>query len=445
MSATADLVAFVRLGQIAARTQESDGNRPRCHAFWSHRRVLSCVLVTSSRGVRRRALVPALVRYGEDPRKAASSRPRPLSLQNRPRHPTRAAGGTSDRRVRHHAARMRAVTFQAPGEVRVDERPDPELTSRDDAIVRIEASGICGSDLHIYHGRVKIEPGFTIGHEFVGTVLAAGDDVTRVTVRRPGARLLPLRLRHVLLLPARHLPQVRPHAGLRPRRTPRRSPGHAGRARARADGEHDAAAGPRGRLRRGRAVRRRRDGHRLPRGRRGDIAPGDSVAVLGLGPVGLCAVQVALAAGAVPGVRDRLRAAAARDRRERSARRPVHLTEEKPRDVVRAAHRRARRRRRDRRRRAPRRASTSRSALPARPERSSRSACTPSRAQVHMGLIWIKALTLKSGHANVIGHVDRVLGDAPGRVRSTRRRSSRTTCRSTTPPRRTRSMTAVKR
>ena len=63
---------------------------------------------------------------------------------------------------------MRAVTFQAPMEVRVDERPDPEFESRDDAIVAIEASGICGSDLHIYHGRVKMEPGFTIGHEFVG-------------------------------------------------------------------------------------------------------------------------------------------------------------------------------------------------------------------------------------------------------------------------------------
>src|SRR5690348_11442497 len=82
---------------------------------------------------------------------------------------------------------MRAVTFQAPFEVRVDERPEPELESRTDAIVAIEASGICGSDLHIYHGRVKIEPGFTIGHEFVGTVLAAGDDVTAV---KAGDRVL---------------------------------------------------------------------------------------------------------------------------------------------------------------------------------------------------------------------------------------------------------------
>ena len=51
---------------------------------------------------------------------------------------------------------MRAVTFQAPGDVRVQERSDPQLEARDDAIVAIEASGICGSDLHIYPGRVQI-------------------------------------------------------------------------------------------------------------------------------------------------------------------------------------------------------------------------------------------------------------------------------------------------
>src|SRR5579884_837583 len=82
---------------------------------------------------------------------------------------------------------MRAVTFQAPRSVRVEERAEPELVARDDAVVAVEASGICGSDLHIFHGRVKIEPGFTIGHEFVGTVLAAGDNVTRV---KTGDRVL---------------------------------------------------------------------------------------------------------------------------------------------------------------------------------------------------------------------------------------------------------------
>jgi threonine dehydrogenase-like Zn-dependent dehydrogenase len=51
---------------------------------------------------------------------------------------------------------MRAVTFQAPGVVSVEERPEPELLERDDAIVRVEATGVCGSDLHIFHGRVQI-------------------------------------------------------------------------------------------------------------------------------------------------------------------------------------------------------------------------------------------------------------------------------------------------
>ena len=77
---------------------------------------------------------------------------------------------------------MRAVTFQAPGEIRIDEKPDPELESPGDAIVRVDASGVCGSDLHIYHGRVAIEPGFTIGHEYVGEVIAVGDSVSSVSV-----------------------------------------------------------------------------------------------------------------------------------------------------------------------------------------------------------------------------------------------------------------------
>jgi len=77
---------------------------------------------------------------------------------------------------------MRAVTFQAPFEVRVEEKPEPELQAPDDAVVRIEATGVCGSDLHIFHGRVQIEPGFTIGHEYVGTVVAEHGVATGVAV-----------------------------------------------------------------------------------------------------------------------------------------------------------------------------------------------------------------------------------------------------------------------
>jgi len=75
---------------------------------------------------------------------------------------------------------VRAVTFQMPGEVRLEDKPEPEPIEPDDAVVTVEAAGVCGSDLHIYHGRHPVEPGFTIGHEFVGTVSAAGDAVDTV-------------------------------------------------------------------------------------------------------------------------------------------------------------------------------------------------------------------------------------------------------------------------
>src|SRR5947208_7819515 len=77
---------------------------------------------------------------------------------------------------------MHAVTFEAAGEGALTEKPDPELEAPTDAIVRVTATGVCGSDLHIFHGRVQIEPGFTIGHEYVGEVVAAGDAVTSVAV-----------------------------------------------------------------------------------------------------------------------------------------------------------------------------------------------------------------------------------------------------------------------
>ena len=79
-------------------------------------------------------------------------------------------------------ARCAPSPFRLPARSGSRRSPTPEVVAADDAVVRVEASGICGSDLHIYHGRVPVEPGFTIGHEFVGTVLAAGDDVERVAV-----------------------------------------------------------------------------------------------------------------------------------------------------------------------------------------------------------------------------------------------------------------------
>jgi 2-desacetyl-2-hydroxyethyl bacteriochlorophyllide A dehydrogenase len=299
------------------------------------------------------------------------------------------------------------VTFQAPGEVRVDEVPDPELTAPDEAIVRIEATGVCGSDLHIYHGRVAIEPGFVIGHEYVGTVVGVGDAVERVSV---GDRVL---------------------------------------------GTYCTACGECFFCRRAdfhKCDRGRVFGHgevlgslqgaqaelllvqnadltlrQVPQGMSDDVAlfagdvmgtgyhavvetgiePGSSVAVLGLGPVGLCAVQAAFGEGAaqviaIDTVDERLGMAAS------FGASAVHLTEQDPRAAVKEAT-------------GGRGVDATIDAV-GHPDaldlacRLTRKAGTVSatgvyaeRVELHMGVVWIKALTLKTGHANVIKHLDPVL------------------------------------
>src|SRR5215218_1087210 len=309
---------------------------------------------------------------------------------------------------------MQAVTFQAPGEVAIEERPQPELIERDDAIVRVEATGVCGSDLHIYHGRVEVEPGFTLGHEFVGTVVAVGDGVTRVA---EGDRVLGCFCsacgqcfycrrgdfhkcddgrvfghgKTLGSLQGAQAEQVLvPHANLTLRRVPERMSDDAALFAGDVMGTGWHAVDQAG------------------------IRPGDSAAVLGLGPVGLCAVQAAKAAGAarvigIDSVEERLGIAAG------FGAEPVHLTDDDPRGAV-------------------KRATDGRgvdAAIDAvgHPDalelacRVTRKAGTVSaigvyaeRIQVHMGIVWIKALTLKTGHANVIGHVDRVLAMMAGGV-----------------------------
>jgi 2-desacetyl-2-hydroxyethyl bacteriochlorophyllide A dehydrogenase len=302
---------------------------------------------------------------------------------------------------------MLAVTFQQPGEVRVDERPDPELLAPDDAVVRVEATAVCGSDLHIYHGRHPVEPGFVIGHEFVGQVIAAGDEVTRVAVgdRVIGCFLVACGqcfycqrgLYHLCdelrifghgeisgNLPGAQAEQVLvPHANLVLRRAP-------------AELGADAA------LFAGDVMNTGFHGVR-----EADVSPGETIAVLGMGPVGLCAVQAARHAGAerviaVDSVPERLEMARA------FGGEPVHLTEEDPRAAVKAATE-------GRGADACIEAVGSEQALDL-AIRLTRKAGTVAivgvhgqRCQVHMGLLWNKGTTLRAGVANVIGHVDEVL------------------------------------
>jgi len=302
---------------------------------------------------------------------------------------------------------MLAVTFQEPGRVAVEERPEPEPIAADDAVVRVDASGICGSDLHIFHGRVKIEQGFTIGHEYVGTVVAAGDGVTQVAV---GDRVLGTfhtacgqcffcrqgqfqscddartfghgsGLGNLQGAQAEQL--LVPHANLTLRRVP--------------DGLSNDSA-----LFAGDVM-----GTGYHAIVNAGLRPGDTCAVIGLGPVGLCAVMAANVAGAarviaIDTVPDRLEVA-----RSLGAE-PVHGTEEDPRAAVKQAT-------------GGRGVDVAVDAVGNAAVldlacRLTRKAGTVSvigvyaeRTEVHMGIVWIKALKLAAGQANVMGHLDSVL------------------------------------
>ena len=78
---------------------------------------------------------------------------------------------------------MRAVQFNGVRDVSVVDRPEPTIAETTDAIVRVVATCVCGSDLWPYRGETKRDAGTPIGHEFVGTVEEVGRDVTTV---RPG-------------------------------------------------------------------------------------------------------------------------------------------------------------------------------------------------------------------------------------------------------------------
>jgi threonine dehydrogenase-like Zn-dependent dehydrogenase len=266
---------------------------------------------------------------------------------------------------------------------------------------------VCGSDLHIYHGRVQIEPGFTIGHEYVGTVIAAGDDVRELGV---GDRVL-----GCFQTACGHCFFCR--RGWFHKCDSSRTFGHGATLGSLQGTQAEQALVPNADL-----VLRR-----IPAGMSDDVAlfagdvmgtgyhaavdsglrPGDVAAVLGLGPVGLCAVQAALAVGAsrviaVDSVAERLSMA------ESFGALPVHLSEGDPKTAVREA-------------------TDGRGVdvcidavgdpraleLALRLTRKCGTVQTigvyAERCEVHMGLLWIKALRLCSGHANVIGHLDSVL------------------------------------
>ncbi|MFJ8207710.1 zinc-dependent alcohol dehydrogenase family protein [Streptomyces sp. NPDC096033] len=83
---------------------------------------------------------------------------------------------------------MKALVFHGPGQTSWQDVPDPSIKDGADAIVRVDAVTICGTDLHIVKGDVpEVAPGRVLGHEAVGTVVETGGDVRTV---RPGDRVL---------------------------------------------------------------------------------------------------------------------------------------------------------------------------------------------------------------------------------------------------------------
>jgi threonine dehydrogenase-like Zn-dependent dehydrogenase len=210
---------------------------------------------------------------------------------------------------------VKAVVLRAPGDVAVDEVADPAILDPGDALVAVRATAICGADLFPYHGMTPgFEAGTVLGHEFAGEVAEIGADVRRT---RPGQRVVNASMISDGTCPSCRAGRVTQcdnrslfgYSGVYPRldggqaelvRVPQ-----ADRAlRALPDAVSDEAAVFLADI--------------LPTGYgavvRGGVVAGDTVAVVGCGPVGLMAVLCARGiAGrliAVDGVEERRRLAA---------------------------------------------------------------------------------------------------------------------------------------
>ncbi|HEY0892970.1 MAG TPA: alcohol dehydrogenase catalytic domain-containing protein, partial [Cellvibrio sp.] len=76
---------------------------------------------------------------------------------------------------------MRALTYHGSNDVRVDNMPDPVIQEVDDIILKVTATAICGSDLHLYRGKIpETKDGDIFGHEFMGIVEEVGSGVTAI-------------------------------------------------------------------------------------------------------------------------------------------------------------------------------------------------------------------------------------------------------------------------
>jgi threonine dehydrogenase-like Zn-dependent dehydrogenase len=198
---------------------------------------------------------------------------------------------------------MQAVVFHGPEDVRVEEVPRPQIEEPDDVLLRVDRAAICGTDLHPYHGRLEMEEGFVLGHEYLGTIEAKGDGVTQFEEGeravgsffvacgncwfcRRGAFMKCIMIRVFGMgmvmgdLPGAQAQYVRvPEADLTLRKLP--------------EAPAEVEVGDEDMLFVGDILSTGYDAIRKT-----DMRPGDFVAVIGCGPVGLCTVMAAYALGA---------------------------------------------------------------------------------------------------------------------------------------------------
>lgn len=194
---------------------------------------------------------------------------------------------------------MKGLIIQGPGQIGLETLPDPELHDARGAVVKINTCSICGSDMHLYHAANGNEP-FCIGHEAIGEVVETGRDVAGY---KPGDR--------VLIMPsvgcggcaacARGETILCENA---PRTSPVFGQGQAGLGGCQAQ----AVAVPAADCNLRHMDSTISDGIAMLLcdsmatawfcARRGNIAPGDTVAVIGMGPIGQQAILAARAMGA---------------------------------------------------------------------------------------------------------------------------------------------------
>jgi alcohol dehydrogenase len=189
---------------------------------------------------------------------------------------------------------VKAVVLRAPGDVGVDELPDPAILEPDDAIVAVRKTALCGADLFPFHGLTPgFEAGTVLGHEFAGEVVEVGPAVERIG---PGQRVV-----NASMISDGTCPSCR--AG-RVTQCERRSLfGYSGVYPRLDGGQAELVRVPQA----DRALRTLPDevsdeaavflADVLPTGfaavSRGGVSPGDTVAVVGCGPVGLAALLCA--------------------------------------------------------------------------------------------------------------------------------------------------------